>query len=49
MAHQIEIEEEFEDNWVCTFGLVFNNYCGNGMQLVVKEIPDFETRVRDDP
>ena len=49
MAHHIKLQDEFEDNLIRAYGLVYDNYCAKGMQVALKELPDFETRVRDDP
>ena len=45
MAHHIKLE----DNLIRAYGLVYDNYCAKGMQLALKEIPNFETRIRYDP
>ena len=40
---------EFENNWQKAYGLIFDSYCSKDMQLALKELPDFDSRVRDDP
>ena len=40
---------EFEENWEKAYGIIFSQYCSNTMQLAMKEHPDFESRIRDDP
>ena len=49
LAYHFQAEAKFENNWEKAYGLVFDNFCSRDMQLAVKELPDFEARVRDNP
>ena len=41
--------EEFEESWERAYGIIFSQYCSSTMQLAIKEHPDFQSRIRDDP
>ena len=41
--------EEFEESWERAYGIIFSQYRSNTMQLAIKEHPDFESRIRDNP
>ena len=49
LAHYFGQEVEFEDNWVKAYGLIFETYCSRDMQVAVRELTDYDTRVIDDP
>ena len=49
MKNYFEIQERFENEWVCAYSLVYDNYCTRDMQVAIKEEPDFESRIREDP
>ena len=39
----------FGDEWVKAYSLIFDNYCARDVQVALKELPDYEAQVRDDP
>ena len=42
-------EEEFENNWVKAYALIFESYCSKGIQVALKELPIFETQIKNNP
>ena len=49
LAHYFGQEVEFEDNWVKAYGLIFETYCSQDMQVAVRELIDYDTRTIDNP
>ena len=45
----VEKQEEFEENYVKAYAFIFDNYCSKEMQVALKELPDFELLIRNDP
>ena len=48
-AHYYNQETLFEDNWIKVYGLIYRGYCSSQMQLAIKELPNYESEVLDDP
>ena len=42
-------EEEFENNWVKAYALIFEGYCSKGIQVALKELPIFDTKIKNNP
>ena len=40
---------QFEDNWIKAYGLIYGTYCSKEMQIAVKELPNYETSMLDNP
>ena len=49
MKHYFTIEERFENEWVRAYSLIYDSYCTSDLKVAIKEEPDFESRIRDDP
>ena len=45
----VEKGEEFTNNWVKPYALMFESYCARELQIPLKELLEFEIRVRDQP
>ena len=48
-AHYYNQETLFEDDWIKAYGLIYRGYCSSQMQLAIKELPNYESEVLDDP
>ena len=48
-AHFYSQETLLEDNWIKAYGLIYRGYCSSQMQLAIKELPNYDTEVLDDP
>ena len=46
--HKISVED-FKDNWVKAYALIWESYCSREVQMAVRELPDFETTVINQP
>ena len=49
IKNYFEVKERFDNEWVRAYSLILDNYCTRDMQVAIKEEPDFESRIRDDP
>ena len=38
-------EDNFKDNWVKAYALIWDSYCSREMQVAVREMPDFDTQI----
>ena len=45
--HQAELK--FKEQWVKGFALIWDSYCSREVCVTIKEIPDFESVIRNDP
>ena len=49
MNHHCIANEKFENEWVKAYSLIYDNFCLRDMQVVLKELPEFDVRIRDNP
>ena len=42
-------KSQFDEEWSKAYSLVFQTYCTSEMKSALKELPDFESRIQDDP
>ena len=49
LAHYFKQDENFEDNWIKGYGLIYRTYCSSQLQIALKELPNYETAVLNDP
>ena len=42
-------KSQFDEEWSKAYSLVFQTYCTSEMRNALKELPDFESRIQDDP
>ena len=42
-------EVDFKDNWVKAYALIWDSYYSRKMQMVVRELPDFDTTIINEP
>ena len=49
MKIDFTIEERFENKWVRAYSLIYDSYCTSDLKVAIKEEPDFESRIRDNP
>ena len=40
---------EFEENWKKAYAFVYEQYCGKEMQISLKELPEFDSKIKGDP
>ena len=39
----------FNENWVKAYALIWKNYCSKEVQVVLEEMSDFDSRIKNDP
>ena len=49
LVHFFKQEEDFQDNWIKAYGLIYRSYCTREMQIALKELSNFEVDVLDNP
>ena len=49
LSHYFKQQEDLEDNWIKAYGLIYTYYCTREMQVALKELPNYETAVLDNP
>lgn len=42
-------KNKFDDNWVKAFALIWGNYCSKEVQVRLKEMPDYDGAIRNEP
>ena len=42
-------QQALEENWVKTYALIWDKYCSREVQVALKEMPDFDTSVLNEP
>ena len=45
----IEDEQIFKENMRKAYAIIFDSYCGKEMQVTLKEVTDYESKVKNDP
>ena len=41
------VNGKLNEDWAKTYALIYGTYCTNEMQRSIKEIPKFDTEIRD--
>ena len=49
LKHYIRKDEDFDENWMKAFAYIFENYCTKDMQVAVKELPNYEKEIQNQP
>ena len=49
LGHHFQQEVKLEDNWVRVYGIIYGTCCTRDMKVAIKERPDYETVILDDP
>ena len=44
-----EQKEKYEDNMRKAYAYIFRDYCSREMKVAIEELPDFETKIRNNP
>ena len=44
-----KVNGKFEEDWAKTYALIFGTYCTSEMRTAIKEDPNFESVIRDNP
>ena len=42
-------ELKFKEQWVKAYALIWGSYCSRELCMAIKEMPDFESVIRNDP
>ena len=49
LKHYIRKDEDFDENWMKAFAYIFENYCTKEMQVAIRELPNFEKEIQNEP
>ena len=41
--------EKYDNLWIKTYALIWDNYCSKEVQIALKEMPDFDTTINKEP
>ena len=41
--------EKFDSLWIKTYALILDNYCSKEVQVALREMPDFDTKINKEP
>ena len=49
LIHYFRQNEDFEDNWIKAYGLIYATYCSREMQTAIRESQNYESTILDNP
>ena len=49
LKHYIAKDEDFDENWMKSYAYIFESYCSKDMQVAIKELPNYESEIQNEP
>ena len=49
LKHYIRIDMDFDENWMKVFTYIYESFCTKEMQVAIKELPNYEKEIQNQP